>query len=151
MTGDDSKPKGEGDDTPPQTSLAELAKLARERIGPEPDYATPAALSTLAAIVRDLKGMPELVVTREHKHRLRLGRRGKVGALGLEYVPKIHALELHFLSWPGLDPTALKMYRYTFDQEKGDRGEWHRMDDGGEFIEDVRDALSKLYPEIGPT
>ena len=41
------------------------------------------------------------------------------------------------------------MFRYTYDQEKGDTGEWHRMDDGGEFIEDVREALAKLYPEVG--
>ncbi|MBK6514779.1 MAG: hypothetical protein IPM79_33530 [Polyangiaceae bacterium] len=148
MAAEDSKPNDE-EDAPKETSLAELARLARERMGPEPDFATPAALSTLAAVVRDLKGMPQLTVSREHKHRLRLGRRGKVGSLGLEYHPKIHALELGFLNWPGLDPTSMKVYRYTFDKEKGAAGEWHRMDDGGEFIEDVRDALSKLYPELG--
>jgi hypothetical protein len=157
MTPDDKDKKppaaeAAGDaEAPPLTSLAQLAKAAREQLGPEPDYATPAANSTLAAIVRDLKGMPELLVSREHKHRLRLGRRGKVGALGLEYRPNIRALELHYLGFPDADPTTVKMHRYTFFQDKGPKGEWHRMDEGGEFIDDVHQAISRLYPEVAPT
>src|SRR5690242_9083751 len=58
-------------DSPP-TALAGLRALARERLGPEPDKAGPAATRTMAAIVRDLKGMPEILVTREHTHRIKL-------------------------------------------------------------------------------
>lgn len=142
-------PPDEDETAPPlQTPLAALAKLAREKLGPEPDLATPAATKTLAAVVRDLKGMPELLVTREHKYRLKLGRRGKVGALGLEYYPNIRALELSYIGFPGADPTTIKMHRYTYFASKGVAGEWHRMDDGGEFIEDVQAGISRLYPEI---
>jgi hypothetical protein len=144
---DEKKPPAD-DEAPQLTPLAALAKAAREQLGPEPDYATPAADSTLAAIVRDLKGMPELTVSREHKHRLRLGRRGKVGALGLEYRPNIRALELSFIGFPGSDPTTVKMHRYTFLADKGPKGEWHRMDEGGEFMEDVHAGISRLYPEL---
>jgi len=144
-------PKDADDDdsaAPPQTSLAGLAKKVRERLGPEPDVATPAATRTLAAVVRDLKGMPELLVTREHRYRLRLGRRGKVGSIGLEYHPNIRALEIGYLNFPGADPTTVKLHRYTFFPDKGETGEWQRMDEGGEFIEDVQTALARFYPEI---
>jgi len=157
MSADDKKAAPEDDgNAAPQTSLAALAKLAKEKLGPEPDLATPAATRTFAAIVRDLKGMPELLVTREHTHRLRLGRRGKVGSLGLEFRPNIRAIELSYIGFPGADPTTIKMHRYTYAAPPGAHlpeantplGKWHRMDEGGELIADVQDGLARLYPEL---
>lgn len=129
----------------PPTALAGLRALARERLGPEPDKAGPAATRTMAAIVRDLKGMPEILVTREHTHRIKLQRRGKVGAVTLEYQVKIRAMEVGHVGFPEADPTTVKLHRYTWADT---RGEWHRLDDGGELIEDVRRALLRLYPEL---
>ncbi len=133
----------------PPTSLAALRDLARERLGPEPDKAGPAAVRTMAAIVRDLKGMPEILVVRDHTHKIKLQRRGKVGGLTIEYHPKIVAMELGFLHFPEVDPSATKLFRYTFSPGLGADGEWHRLDDGGELIEDVKKNLLRLYPELG--
>jgi hypothetical protein len=130
----------------PATALASLAQRARERLGPEPDRAGPAATKTLAAIVRDLKGMPEILVTRDGTHRIKLARRGKVGSLTLDYDQKVRFMQLELLGFPGSeDPTTARMFRYTLHHETG---EWRRLDDAGEIIEDVRRALLRLYPEI---
>jgi len=102
-----------------------------------------------AAIVRDLKGMPEILVAREHTHKIKLQRRGKLGAITIEYQAKIAALEVVHAHFPDMDPTTTKLYRYTFAPAKGPEGEWHRIDDGGELIDDVKRALLKLYPELG--
>jgi hypothetical protein len=133
----------------PPTKLAYFARKAVERLTPEPDQAGPAAIRTMAAIVRDLDGLPEVSITRESKHRLRLGRRGKVLALALEYKLPIRALELEYLNLPGADPTSPKFRRYTYYADRGENGSWHRMDDGGELIDDVQDAFALLYPELG--
>jgi hypothetical protein len=133
----------------PPTKLADFAKRAVEKLTPEPDKAGPAAIRTMAAIVRDLDGLPEVSITRESKHRLRLGRRGKVLSLALEYKPNIRALELEYINLPGADPTATKFRRYTFHVDRGALGEWHRMDDGAELIDDVQAAFAILYPELG--
>ena len=131
----------------PATALAALRALAKEKLGPEPDKAGPAATRTMAAIVRDLKGMPEVLVTREHTHKIKLQRRGKIGAITLEYHPNIRAMEVGLL-FPDADPTTTKLHRYTFTEARGSHGEWHRLDDGGELIGDVHQALLKLYPEL---
>lgn len=145
---DGTPPPAESDALPP-TALARLRDLARERLGPEPDRAGPSAMRTMAAIVRDLKGMPEILVLREHTHKIKLQRRGKVGALTIEYLAKITAIEVGFLNFPDADPTTTKLHRYTFAAQRGPQGEWLRLDDGGELIEDVRRTLVKLYPELG--
>lgn len=141
-------PPPESDALPP-TALARLRDLAKERLGPEPDKAGPSAMRTMAAIVRDLKGMPEIVVAREHTHKIKLQRRGKVGALTIEYHAKITAIEVGFLNFSDADPTTTKLHRYTYAAARGPAGEWIRLDDGGELIEDVRRTLVKLYPELG--
>lgn len=133
---------------PPLTALAGLRDLARERLGPQPDKAGPSATRTMAAIVRDLKGMPEILVAREHTHKIKLQRRGKLGAITIEYQVKIAALEVGYAHFPDIDPTTTKLYRYTL-VTKGEGDEWHRIDDGGELIDDVKRALLKLYPELG--
>jgi hypothetical protein len=133
----------------PPTALAGLRALARERLGPTPDKAGPAATRTMAAIVRDLKGMPEILVAREHTHKIKLQRRGKVGAITLEYQVNIRAMEVGHVGFPGADPTTVKLFRYTFAEASGASGEWHRLDEGGELIDDVRTALLRLYPELG--
>lgn len=146
MTREGEEPK-EDDDALPVTSLAELAKAARERIGPEPDRVTPQATRTMAAIVRDLKGMPDLAVSREATHKLRLGRRGKVGSLTLEYHANIRAMELGYVGTGDGDPNAVKLRRYTLDLEKN---EWSRIHGGGELIEDIREGMLGFYPELRP-
>ncbi len=133
----------------PPTALAGLRDLARDRLSPQPDKAGPSATRTMAAIVRDLKGMPEILVAREHTHKIKLQRRGKLGAITIEYQAKIAALEVGHAHFPDMDPTTTKLYRYTFAPAKGPEGEWHRIDDGGELIDDVKRALLKLYPELG--
>ena len=138
-------------DTPAPTALAALRDLARERLGPQPDKAGPAATRTMAAVVRDLKGMPDILVAREHTHKIKLQRRGKLGAITIEYQPKIASLEVGYANFPDIDPTTTKLFRYVFAPDKGEAGEWHRIDDGGEIIDDVRRALLKLYPELGPS
>jgi hypothetical protein len=145
---DDPAPKPRADDDAlPPTALAGLAKLARERLGPEPDRAGPAAVRAMAAVVRDLKGMPEIVVQRESTHRIRIARRGKVGAIGLEYLPSIRAMELEYVGFPGADPTTVKSRRYAWASD--DAGEWSRLDGGGELFGDIKEALVRLYPELG--
>lgn len=141
------KPRAPEDDALPPTPLAGLAKLARERLGPEPDRAGPAAVRAMAAVVRDLKGMPEIVVQRESTHRIRVARRGKVGAIGLEYLPSIRAIELQYLGFPGTDPSSTKLRRYAWADDGS--GEWARLDGGGELFGDLREGVVRLYPELG--
>ncbi len=141
-----SQPEAE---TPSPTALAGLRDLARERLGPQPDKAGPSATRTMAAIVRDLKGMPEILVAREHTHKIKLQRRGKLGAITIEYEVKITSMAVGYANFPDIDPTTTKLYRYAFQPARGEAGEWHRLDDGGELIEDVKRALMKLYPELG--
>jgi hypothetical protein len=142
----------------PPTPLAALAERARQRLGPEPDRAGPAATKAMAAIVRDLKGMPDLVVSREHATRIRIHRRGKVGAVGLEYLPSIRAVEVTHIGFPDPEPGAPRGHRYTFrvsPDEPADAGHlggaWQRLDEGGELFDDVKEALLRLYPELGPS
>lgn len=137
------------DDTLPATALAQLAKAAKEKMRDKPDVESPAAIRTMAAIVRDLKGMPEISVTRENPMRLKLLRRGKVGAIFIEYHPKVRYIQVDYEDFPGMNPTSTKMFRYMFELDRGDTGEWQRTDSGGELIEDVRNALLRLYPELG--
>ncbi len=146
MTEDDA----EGADEPalPPTKLADFAKRAQEKLTAEPDKATPAAVRTMAAIVRDLDALPEVSVNRESKFRLKLGRRGKVLSIALVYKPNIRALELEYYNLPGADPTTAKMRRYTFHADRGAFGEWHRMDEGAELVDDVQHVFSILYPEL---
>ena len=95
----------------PPTALAGLRDLARDRLSPQPDKAGPSATRTMAAIVRDLKGMPEILVAREHTHKIKLQRRGKLGAITIEYQAKIAALEVGHAHFPDMDPTTTKLYR----------------------------------------
>lgn len=145
-----SSPGSPDAETPAPTALAGLRDLARERLGPQPDKAGPAATRTMATIVRDLKGMPEILVAREHTHKIKLQRRGKLGAITIEYQVKIASMEVGYAHFPDIDPTTTRLFRYAFQPAVGDAGEWHRLDDGGELIEDVKRALLKLYPELGP-
>ncbi len=135
------------DDALPATKLADLAAKARAKIGKEPDKAGISATRTFAAIVRDLKGMPEISVSRESNMKIRVGRRGKVGGITLEYIANIVAIELNYLSF-STEPTDVKVRRYTLGAEEGS-DEWLRLDRGGELLADVREAMLKLYPEIG--
>jgi hypothetical protein len=127
----------------PPTALADLVAAAKEKMHPEPDRHGPAATRAMAAVVRDLKGLPELSVSRESATRLRLGRRGKVGFVVIEYQPKILAIEVSVGGFSGEDPTAPKSHRYTL---QGD--EWARLDGGGDLFGELRAHLLRIYPEL---
>lgn len=128
----------------PPTALADLVKAAQERMHPEPDRHGPSATRAMAAVVRDLKGLPDLAVSRESATRLRLGRRGKVGFVVIEYQPKILAIEVSVGGFSGEDPTAPKAHRYTLQGEQ-----WGRLDGGGDLFGDLRAHLLRIYPELG--
>src|SRR5258708_4673168 len=146
---DPPPPAAKDSDALPPTPLARLAALAKEKMGPEPDRAGPAATRTMAAIVRDLKGMPEILVTRDSTHRIKLARKGKIGALAVEYHPSIRAMSLEAIGFStDVDPVEKKMHRYTFFPDRGPNGEWLRLDDNGELFADVQQTLLRLYPEI---
>lgn len=138
-------PAPEADALPP-TRLAALVGRAKERMVVEPDRAGPASVKAMAAVVRDLKGMPELSVSREGSHRMRLGRRGKIGSIVLEYQPAIRAMELSVegFSEPA-QPGAVKVHRYTLQVDDT----WRRLDEVGELFADIQEAIERLYPELG--
>lgn len=135
-------------DALPPTPLARLAQIAKEKMGPEPDRATPAAMRAMAAIVRDLKGMPEILVTRESTHRIKLARKGKVGALAVAYDAAVRAMTLELIDFPGEEELSKKKHRFTFFPDRGEAGEWIRLDDSGELFADVEAMIVRLYPEI---
>lgn len=142
------KPDGDADALPP-TPLADLARVARERLGQEPDRAGPAATRAMAAVVRDLKGMPEILVTRDGTHAITIARRGKIGGLTIEYRPAIRAIEITYGDFSvDPDPLAKKLHRYTFSPGDGPHGAWRRLDEASELFADVRATLLRLYPEL---
>ncbi|MFO0554248.1 MAG: hypothetical protein U0271_38060 [Polyangiaceae bacterium] len=102
----------------------------------------------MAAIVRDLKGLPELSVSRESQFKIRLARRGKIGALTVEFKAPIRAMELDYVGWPGADPMSIKMRRYVLDFEAENPTVWNRLEGGGDLIDDIRQAMLQLYPEL---
>jgi len=132
------------DDLPP-TELASLVARAKEKVQPEPDRHGPAAVKAMAAIVRDLKGMPELSVTRESGARIKLSRKNKVGHVVVEYDPKALYIEVSAGGFPSdvIEPGAPKGHRHTLHD-----GVWSRMDGGGDLFSEVRAGLVRLYPEL---
>lgn len=126
----------------PETGLADLVRRAEERCKPEPDRFGPAATRAMVAIVRDLKGLPDLLVSRETSNRLRLGRKGKVGFLIVEYQPKILAIEVSLGGFSDVD-LAERARRYTLQGET-----WSRLDGGGDLFADLREHLVRIYPEL---
>lgn len=132
------------DDLPP-TELASLVARAKEKVVQEPDRHGPAAVKAMATIVRDLKGMPELAVTRESGTRLKLSRKNKVGWVVIEYDPKAVYIEVSSGGFPSdvPEPGAPKGHRHTLHD-----GVWARLDGGGELFAEVRTALLRLYPEL---
>jgi hypothetical protein len=139
-------PAAEPEDDLPATGLRDLVGRAAERFGPTPDRHGPAAVRAMAAIVRDLKGMPNLVVNRESGQRMRLSRRNKVGAITIEYQPNILAIQLAVEGFSGEDPTGPKFRRYTLEDDH-----WVRLDGSGEdLFADLRTAILRIYPELGP-
>lgn len=131
------------DELPP-TALASLVAKAKEKVVQEPDRHGPAAVKAMAAIVRDLKGMPELSVTRESGARIRLARRGKVGFVVVDYDAAVHVIEVSSggFSEP-VEPGTPKSHRYTLVG-----AEWQRMDGGGELFAEIKRHLVRLYPEL---
>ncbi len=128
----------------PRTALADLVDLAKEKLQPEVDRHGPAATKAMAAVVRDLKGLPDLVATRESGARLRLGRRGKVGFVTIEYQPKILAIEVRAGGFSDDDPLAPKARRYTLHEDV-----WRELDAESELFADLRAHLVRIYPELG--
>jgi hypothetical protein len=134
---------GPSDELPP-TPLASLVAAAKEKMAPKPDRHGPAAVRAMAAVVRDLKGMPDLLVTRESATRLRIGRRNRVGFIVLAYDAAISSIDVSIggFSEPQLpgDPSS---HRYALH---GDA--WVRMDGGDEMFDDLRVHMLRLYPEL---
>lgn len=135
-------PADPNDELPP-TPLADLVKAAKEKIHPEVDRHGPAATRAMAAVVRDLKGLPELSVSRESATRLRLSRKGKVGHVIIEYLPKILAIEVSVGGLSGDDPLAPKSHRYGLEGE-----EWTRLDGAGDLFGELRSHMLRIYPEL---
>ncbi len=130
------------------TTLADLAARAREQLTDEPDRHRPAAIRALAAVVRDLKGMPGLLVTREGA-RIRIVRAGRVGALVLEYRHSMLAIEVQLDGFPSMPPGVPRSFRYTLQAPE----RWVRLDptDPSDLFDDLRERLLALYPELRPT
>ncbi len=141
----ESAPLGPAELAP--TTLADLAARAREQLTDEPDRHRPAAIRALAAVVRDLKGMPGLLVTREGA-RIRIVRAGKVGALVLEYRHSMLAIELQLDGFPSMPPGVPRSFRYGLQPPE----RWLRLDPGdpSDLFDDLRERLLALYPELRP-
>ena len=128
----------------PTTALASLVSAAKEKLTTKPDRHGPAAVKAMAAVVRDLKGMPDLSVTRETSTRLRLGRKGKVGFIVIEYDPAILALQVSVGGFSDPREPGTPAERYSLQGET-----WMHMGGGGDFFAELRAHLLRIYPELG--
>lgn len=135
---------GETPDELPPTPLARLAAEAKDKMAAKPERHGPAAVKAMAAVVRDLRGMPDIAVTREGPAKLRIGRRGKVGFIVLAYDEAITAMDVTVggFSEPRA-PGARASDRYALQGEA-----WVHMSGGGDLFTDLRDHILKLYPEL---
>jgi hypothetical protein len=145
MTTNDETPPPPATDELPTTSLAGLVAAAREKmLAAKVDRHGPAALKAMAAVVRDLKGMPELSITRESSTRLKLSRKGKVGFVTIEYDPSILTIEVAAGGFTeAREPGAPKSQRYALQGE-----EWAHMEGGGDLFSEIKTHLMRLYPEL---
>lgn len=134
---------GQSEELPP-TPLASLVDAAKEALATKPDRHGPAAVKAMAAIVRDLKGMPDLSVTRESAARLRLARRGKVGFIVIDYDSVVSTMQVEVGGFSDpVAPGTPKSHRYALQGET-----WTQMDGGGDFFADLRAHVLRLYPEL---
>src|SRR5579871_4750298 len=137
-------PPPEPHDELPATPLAGLVTQAKEKFADKPDRHGPAAVKALAAVVRDLKGMPELSVAREGSTRLRLSRKGRVGFVVVEFDAAI--LTMHLSTGGFVDekrPGDAKTEKFGLH---GDT--WVSMDGGADLFAELRTLVLKLYPEL---
>jgi hypothetical protein len=144
-TNDETPPPPPAADELPPTSLAGLVAAAKEKmLAAKVDRHGPAALKAMAAVVRDLKGMPELSISRETSTRLKLSRKGKVGFITIEYDPAILTIEVSAGGFSDArEPGAPKSQRYSLQGE-----EWTHMEGGGDLFGEIKTALIRLYPEL---
>jgi hypothetical protein len=136
------------DDAPneelPATPLAGLVSAAKEKLAAKVDRHGPAAVKAMAAIVRDLKGMPELVVTRESATRIKLTRKGKVGFIVVEYDAAILSIDMSVGGFSeAREPGAPKAVRYSLADD-----DWKSMTTGDDLFADLKLHLVRLYPEL---
>jgi hypothetical protein len=127
----------------PTTSLASLVSAAKEKMVVKPDRHGPAAVKAMAAVVRDLKGMPDLSVTRESTNRLKLARKGKVGFIVIDYDPAILTLEVSVGGFSDVREPGTPAERYSLQEET-----WMHMGGGGDFFSELRTHLLRIYPEL---
>jgi hypothetical protein len=141
----DTPPPPQPSEDLPATELASLVTRAKERVLPEPDRHGPAAVRAMAAVVRDLKGMPELQVVRETGTRIKLSRKNKVGWIVIEYDPKILVMEVSIGGFSDLpnEPGSPKAHRHTLQDNV-----WTRLDGGGDLFSEIRQYIIRLYPEL---
>ncbi len=134
---------GPSDELPP-TALASLVSAAKEAMVVKPDRHGPAAVKAMAAVVRDLKGMPDLSVTRESATRLRLARKGKVGFIVIDYDAAVLSMQVEVggFSEP-VAPGTPKSHRYALQGET-----WTQMEGGGDLFADLKAHVVRLYPEL---
>jgi hypothetical protein len=131
------------DELPP-TPLVNLVARAKEALAPKEDRHGPAAIKAMAAVVRDLAGMPGLIVTRETQTRLKLARKGKVGFVTLWYDAAVVTMHVEVGGfYEGREPGSPKSDRYLLQGTT-----WHRMDGEGELFADLRTHLVRIYPEL---
>ncbi len=137
------KDEGPIEELPP-TALASLVAAAKETMVVKPDRHGPAAVRAMAAVVRDLKGMPDLSVTRESATRLRLARRGKVGFIVIDYDAAVLSMQVEVggFSEP-VAPGTPKSHRYALQGET-----WTQMAGGGDLFTDLKAHVVRLYPEL---
>ena len=128
----------------PPTALAGLVDLAKERMKGGADRHAGLAVRALAAIVRDLKGLPGVVVAREGPAKLRIGRRGKIGYFVVAYERKILAIELTVGGFSDANAGSSKVDHYTLQGET-----WALLDHETDLFADLREHLMRLYPELG--
>ena len=133
----------QSDELPP-TPLASLVAAAKEAMVAKPDRHSPAAVKAMAAVVRDLKGMPDLSVTRESATRLRLARKGKVGFIVIDYDAAVLSMQVEVGGFSDpVPPGTPKSHRYALQEDT-----WTRMDGGGDLFSELKTHLVRLYPEL---
>jgi hypothetical protein len=131
------------DELPP-TALASLVTAAKEKFVAKPDRHGPAAVKAMAAVVRDLKGMPELSIVRESATRLRLTRKGRDGFVVIEYDAAVLSIDVSAGGFgDARDPGAKKADRFGL---QGDQ--WMRMEGGGDIFTELHAQVLRLYPEL---
>ncbi len=144
MTTPDETPPPPATEELPVTPLASLVAKAKEHMAARPDRHGPAAVKAMAAIVRDLKGMPELTAARDSASKLRLTRKGRVGHVVIEFDAAIACM---IVTVGGFSeeraPGDGKPAKFALHGDV-----WQSMEGGDDLFADIHARILKLYPEL---